>query len=97
MVSGRHRAAELKLVATRDMPNQCAADLLLQVLMQLRARADAPLDVVVHAEGSRSIRAVIDLDSSHSYFKFAGSAIGENSLLPTAQSRTWPTSACYLS
>jgi hypothetical protein len=76
VVTADDRAAQLKLVGWRGVPNKCAADLLFQVLTQLRACSGAPLDVVVHAEGSHNISAVIDLDRSYS--DFGGSAVGES-------------------
>ena len=64
VVRRRDRGTMLRVVATRGVPNQCAEGLLLQVLAHLRARSASPLEVTVHAEGSRSIHAVVDLDGS---------------------------------
>ncbi len=73
--STKDQINKLKMLAGRGVPNKCAADLLFQVLKHLRTHSEKQFEVVVHAEDSTNISAVIDLDRSYS--DFGSSSFGE--------------------
>ena len=73
------RSKLLELVARRGVPNKCALDLLFQVLKHLMIHSRQQSEVVVHAEGSKNVSAVIDLDGSYS--DFGTSDFGESRFL----------------
>ena len=91
----------LDLIKLRGVPNQCAANLLLQVLAvagkfvadrvysgdimpdlesNIKSTIEPIIEVIIHAEESRSISAVIDLDGSTSDFGIS-SVLGEKRIL----------------